>query len=240
MKGFKIARIFGIDIELHVSWLIILFFLTLNLSTGYFPLKIPGEPAYYHWSLGFISAILLFASLVFHELAHSLIAKRFGIPVGKITLFILGGVAWLVEEPKRAKEDFLMAAAGPLSSIALAGFFLLLSILIGDYSALITAVLWLLIFMNTALAVFNLLPGFPLDGGRMFRAILWRRFKDRQRATIIASICGQFLGGALMGWGAMTVITGDFGGLWIILVGWFLLSTAGQARKMAKQDQTKG
>ena len=238
---------FGIPIHVHASWLFVFFFMTWSLATGYLPDTLPGlsEPRY--WAMGGVAALLLFASVLLHELGHSLVALRYRIPIGQITLFIFGGVAQMRKEPPHPRAEFLIAIAGPLVSFVLAGISLggvaLLESFPAESSLHGLMVLGTLLGMvNTQLGLFNLLPGFPLDGGRALRAGLWAWSKDYYRATSQAALVGLLFGvtfglfGALLVVGALSGTTSSAlasSGGWIVLLGAFLFTAARGSRKQA-------
>jgi len=222
----RIGRVFGIDINVDSSWFIIFILFTWTLASSYFPGRFPEWPVPRHWLFGAITSLLLFASVLFHELAHSLVAIRQGEKVESITLFILGGVAQISGEPKQPSREFVMALAGPVASIALAFFFMVISLLINGWSAALGAVTLYLSILNVALAVFNLLPGFPMDGGRVLRSIIWSFTDDLEKATRIASRVGQGFAFFFIFLGVMQVLTGNYTGFWLIFIGWFLHSSA--------------
>ena len=238
---------FGIPIHVHASWLFVFFFMTWSLATGYLPDTLPGlsEPRY--WAMGGVAALLLFASVLLHELGHSLVALRYRIPIGQITLFIFGGVAQMRKEPPHPRAEFLIAIAGPLVSFVLAGISLggvaVLESFPAESSLHGLMVLGTLLGMvNTQLGLFNLLPGFPLDGGRALRAGLWAWSKDYYRATSQAALVGLLFGvtfglfGALLVVGALSGTTSSAlasSGGWIVLLGAFLFTAARGSRKQA-------
>ena len=182
--GLKIGKIFGIPIFLHTSWFLI-FLLNAYLTATSFGATNPNQSQIQNWSLGTLTSLLFFASVLFHELAHSVVAKHYRIPVASITLFFFGGVARISREPERPGQEFLIAIAGPVSSYFLAGSFLLLGFLSPQASA-VRVVATTLGVINAYLATFNLLPGFPMDGGRILRSIIWGITKNYTRATRIA------------------------------------------------------
>lgn len=249
MQGpdWQIGRIFGIPIHVHASWLFVFFFVTWSLATGYLPDMLPGlsEPRY--WGMGGVAALLLFASVLLHELGHSLVALRYRIPIGQITLFIFGGVAQMRKEPPHPRAEFLIAIAGPIVSFLLAGVCIALVALLESLPAGtsvqgLTALGGLLGMVNTQLGLFNLLPGFPLDGGRALRAGLWAWSKDFYRATSQAALVGLLFGigfglfGAFLLVGALTGTLSSAvasSGGWIVLLGAFLFSAARGSRKQA-------
>jgi Zn-dependent protease/CBS domain-containing protein len=221
-------EIFGFRVRVDVSWLFLAALITWSLATGYFPQIEPGLASGTYWWMGIVGAAGLFLSIVFHELSHSLVARRFGLPIRGITLFLFGGVAEMEQEPVSPKAEFLMAIAGPLSSFLLAGIFHLLSAVAGDaLPRPVGGVFGYLALLNFVLAVFNLLPAFPLDGGRMLRAVLWHRKGSSREATRIAARIGSYFGIALIAIGIMNAIGGDLvGGFWLGLIGLFLRSSA--------------
>src|ERR1700730_5705765 len=188
---FRIGKIAGIDIDIHVSWIIIVVLLTVSLATGWFPQLYPGWPPAEYWAVGFFSAILLFVSVLLHELAHSLVARRRGLPVKSITLFIFGGVSNLEQEPKSAGVEFQMAFVGPLTSIVIGVVAYLLQLPLQGSKTPAEAILYYIGIMNIILGIFNLIPGFPLDGGRVLRSIIWKISGSLRTATRIASLIGQ-------------------------------------------------
>ena len=222
-----IGRILGIPIDLDYSWFLIAILITWLLAVNYFPVEMKGGSSVQYWLMGAVTAVLFFASIVVHELAHSWVALRYKIPVHRITLFIFGGVSQIEAEPPSAAAEFLIAVVGPLTSFALAAlFFFLEPMLAGMAPAL--AVAKYLALINGILGLFNLIPGFPLDGGRVFRAIVWGLNKNFRRATVIAAGTGRFFGFLFIVVGVWLVLKGSlFNGLWIAFIGWFLESAAG-------------
>ena len=233
-KGvFKIMSIGGIAIKAHWSWIVVVLLLTIQLAAGYFPLQIPGAGAPTYLILGLIAALLLFASVLLHELSHSFMAQARGLKVRDIILFIFGGVSNIEQEPETASTEFLTAVVGPLTSLVLAGVFWGLALLVTppvhQPGAAAAAVLQYLAFINFLLGLFNLIPGFPLDGGRVLRAIVWGLTHDFARATRIAGGLGQLVAYGFIFWGLyQSFFLGDFGGLWTAFIGWFLLNGAQQ------------
>ncbi len=226
-KGFPIGRIFGISIDLDFSWFLIVALLAWMMAGSYYPAKFPGWPGGEYWMVGIISAVLLFVSVLIHELAHSLVAMRYGIPVPRITLFLFGGVAQIATEPPSAAAEFWITIVGPLTSFALAAFFWEIEPFFAAAQPLYALAEYLAL-LNAMLAVFNLIPGFPLDGGRVLRAIIWRVTRNYHRATVVAGRSGRFFGFLFIFMGIWEAITGDIaGGLWIAFIGWFLESAAG-------------
>jgi len=217
---FSLGRLFGIRFRLHFSWFIIFILVTASLVY-------PNHSQWLYWVTGIITSILFFASVVAHELAHSLVGRANGIPVTSITLFVFGGVSEMDEEVTRPGAELKMAIAGPICSLVVGGFFGLFWLLIpheADPAA--TMILWLAV-MNGALAVFNLVPGFPLDGGRVLRSLLWLFTDDYRYATRVATRIGQGIGYLFIIGGIAILLFHPFGlswfdGLWFIFIGWFL------------------
>lgn len=228
-RSYSLFRILGFDVKANISWLIIAVLITWSLATGLFPSYYPdlGGPVY--WGMGVFGAIGLFASIIVHELSHSLVARRFDIQMTEITLFIFGGVANMEDEPATPGAEFWMAIAGPLASIAIGGVFLGVFALAAALHApaWLIAVLNYLWFINFALAVFNLVPAYPLDGGRVLRAALWKARNSLRWATRIASYIGSGFAYLLMAFGVYELVRGNFGGgIWWMLIGFFLSSSS--------------
>lgn len=222
-----IGRILGIPVDLDYSWFLIAALITWILAVNYYPADLPGGTTSQYWMMGAVTAVLFFGSILVHELGHSMVALRYKIPVRRITLFIFGGVAQIAAEPPSASAEFLIAIAGPLTSFALAAlFFFLEPVLVSIASVL--AMAKYLALINGVLGLFNLIPGFPLDGGRVFRAIVWGVNKNFRRATLIAASTGRFFGFLFIAVGVWMALSGNFmNGLWIAFIGWFLESAAG-------------
>ncbi|HBE25368.1 MAG TPA: hypothetical protein DDW33_06760 [Ktedonobacter sp.] len=233
----RIIKIAGIDIYIHVSWLIILVFLTFSLATGWFPTSYPGYSSLTYYILGFISALLLFVSVLLHELAHSFVARARGLPVHNIVLFIFGGVSNLEQEPQTPGTEFTMAFVGPLVSLLIGALsYGLLALVRGSHS-LIEPILSYLAVTNILLGIFNLLPGFPLDGGRVLRSIIWKATGNIQTATNVATFVGQTFAYLFILLGILQFFAGNgFGGLIIIFTGWFLLNAAQTTRTQTTLD----
>lgn len=222
-------RLLGFKVQADWSWLFLALLVTWSLAVGYFPGMYENLPPAVYWAMGVAGAMGLFGSLILHELSHSVVARRYGIPIKGITLFIFGGVAQMDDEPPSAKSELLMAIAGPIASILLAcGFFGM--VVYGKAHGLpdtVLGVLGYLSFINGLLAVFNLIPAFPLDGGRVFRAALWHWKKDLRWATQFASRVGSGFGLLLIMLGVLNFITGQIvGGIWLVLLGLFLRAAA--------------
>ncbi len=228
-KRLELFKIFGFPIRVDLSWLIILALVTFSLADGFFPANHPGLPVTAYWSMGFVAAIGLFLSILFHELSHAVVARHYKIKIDGITLFIFGGVAEMKDEPASPKVEFLMAVVGPLASMALAFLFYFLSSW-GEAQQLnrgLVLIFYYLGMMNSILAVFNIVPAFPLDGGRVFRSILWALKKDYYWATRIAANLGKGFGWLLIAFGGVQIARGNvLGGGWYILIGFFLKSAS--------------
>jgi Zn-dependent protease/predicted transcriptional regulator len=228
-KGIRLVKIAGIQIDIDYSWLVVFALVLWSLAAGYFPEQYPGHAESQYWIVGAVATLLFFSSVLFHELCHAIMGNRLGEKIDRITLFIFGGMAHLTGEPKSAGDEFKIAAVGPLSSLVLGLFFLLIasSMALGAGSSLWTAVFRYLGFINIALAVFNLLPGYPLDGGRLLRAALWQRWGNIERATARAADWGSTIAWGLMAMGGLEIFGGALvGGLWLIFIGLFLRSAA--------------
>jgi Zn-dependent protease/CBS domain-containing protein len=226
-------KVFGFDIRLDASWLLLAVLVTWSLAVGFFPQVQPGLAPGVYWSMGVIGLIGLAASILLHELAHALVARRCDLPIRAITLFLFGGVAELHEEPRSPSSEFLVALAGPVMSFALAGVLWLLVQAVGAGQGagdLLGVVAGYLATINLLLAVFNLVPAYPLDGGRMLRAALWGWKQDIVWATRIASLLGSGFGILLIVLGLMNVLQGSFlAGMWWFLIGMFVRSASAMA-----------
>ena len=227
----RLGRIFGIEIGLHYSWLIIALLITLSLA-GHFREHNPDWGNTLSWGLAIITAVLFFAAIVAHELSHAVVAKSRGLPVRSITLFALGGVAQIEKEAEDAKTEFWMGIIGPITSLVIGAICLGIAYALGwtppDFPARpLPAMLMWLGYINIMLGVFNLIPGFPLDGGRVLRALVWWITGDAGRATMIAARIGQFIAFSMIVLGIWRFFSGaGLGGLWIAFIGWFLLSAS--------------
>jgi Zn-dependent protease/CBS domain-containing protein len=247
LPNWRIGRALGIPIHVHASWFVVFFFVTWSLATGYLPETLPGLSISRYWGMGGIAALLLFLSVLLHELGHSYVALRYQIPIKQITLFIFGGMAHMGKEPPSPRAEFLIAMAGPLVSLILGaaclGGALAVESLFGQSGVHGLIVLGSLLGMvNVQLGLFNLIPGFPLDGGRVLRAGLWARNKDFDRATSQAALVGIGFGIALGLIGAI-LMTGAWSGVleqstatngsWLIFIGAFLFAAALASRRQA-------
>lgn len=221
MKGIKICRIFGINIEIHWSWFLVFMYFSYVLASQIFPKRVSEQSSVAYWLCGIITVLMLFVSVLVHELAHSRVAQLFKIPVKRITLLFFGGAAQIESLGKRAKEEFLIAIAGPVSSILMAVLFKFVSDYVHTNTKLVEAVLSYLFFINIVLAVFNLLPAYPMDGGRIFiKTPLWAILKNQLKATKIAGVVGQIFGVLMIIFGILS------GAFWFLLIGGFLLLMA--------------
>jgi Zn-dependent protease len=230
MRGnISLGKIFGIPLRLHYTWFIIFALVTFSLVL--YPLvERPYPPIEQRIILGILTSLLFFASIITHELAHSILAIRNNIPVKEITLFVFGGVSQITKEATHPRTELLVAVVGPLTSLALAGIFYgVYLVLAGTQQSLAANLMWWLARINLLLAAFNLIPGFPLDGGRIFRALVWQRTHDYHRATRIATKVGQGIAYAFMAGGIVLIIfipENWFLGLWLTFIGWFLRDAA--------------
>lgn len=227
-----LGRIAGIEIGVHYTWLFAFGLISWSLAQGFLPNLYPGWAIPTYWITGIFSALLLFISVLVHELSHSFMARARGLPVEGITLFIFGGVSTLREEAEKPWDEFAIAIVGPITSALLAAAFWTLRLGLGDDTTPLWATLTYLALINGLLAVFNLLPGFPLDGGRVLRSIIWGSTGSLVKATNVAAGLGQVFGWLLIALGVLQVLRGEFlGGLWIAFIGWFLNGAAETTRK---------
>lgn len=228
-KSITLFRLFGFDVRINLSWLFLALLISWSLAEGYFPALYEGWPTETYWWTAVFGVLGLLFSIVVHELSHSLVARTYGLPMGGITLFIFGGVAQMEQEPPSPKVEFLMSIAGPLSSIVLAAAFygILVVFQLFVLPEPVIALAEYLTALNLILAVFNLLPAFPMDGGRALRAALWQFTGNLMWATRWASRIGSFFGILLIGMGVVWLIQGQFiGGIWWFLIGMFLRGAA--------------
>jgi Zn-dependent protease len=240
-QGILLGKILNIPVNVDYSWFLIFILLTWSLAISYYPSEFMQWPTAWYWIMGVITAILLFVSVLLHELGHSIVALRYKIPVRNITLFIFGGVAQISSEPPTAMSEFWIAIAGPVVSFLLAGLFALLELIVSSLTPLF-ALMKYLAYINGTLGLFNLIPGFPLDGGRVFRAIVWGTSGNFRKATQIATGVGRAIAYIFILVGVYYIFSGNFsGGIWIAFIGWFLESAArSQAQQMAVRDLLAG
>jgi Zn-dependent protease/CBS domain-containing protein len=250
--SFKIGKIAGIEIGINYTWIFAFILFAWLFAQGTFPSVFPGWSTATYWIAGVIVSIMLFVSVLIHEICHSLVAINRGLKVDSIVLFIFGGVSNIETEPQSAWVEFIMAGAGPASSLVLGGIFLGISYLIripGQSVTPLEGVLFYLGYINILLGLFNIIPGFPLDGGRVFRSIIWGITKNLNKATVIAGNVGRFFGWVMILYGisnffniSIGPIQGNFiNGIWFIFIGWFLISAADSAmREQSMQRQLAG
>lgn len=239
----KLGRIFGIEIGLHYSWLIIAVLISLSLS-AYFSNAHPAWGTGVIWAMAIFTAVLFFVAIVLHELSHALVARAYDLPVRSITLFALGGVAQIEKESPSAKVEFWMAIVGPITSAVIGFICLGLAWSAGwtrgiePETPLLAMLVWLG-YINIALAIFNMIPGFPMDGGRVLRAVIWWITGNQVKATRGASVTGQIIAFGFIILGLVSFFSGaGFGGLWIAFIGWFLLNAA--KATYAQSEVTEG
>jgi Zn-dependent protease len=237
LRTIPLGRVLGIPIGVHYSWFAVLVLLTWVLAVGYYPAEFHGWPVVLYWIMGSLTAILLFAAVLVHELGHAIVALRYKIPVRGIMLFIFGGVAQMGEEPPSAVAEFWIAVAGPLVSFVLAAILGLLHAALSGFAPLLALTKYLA-YANGTLALFNLIPGFPLDGGRVFRAVVWAITHDLGRATLLAANLGRGVSLLFVVLGIWQIVLGNMGtGLWMTFVGWFLETAA---RAEGQRQETQG
>lgn len=231
LPSVRLGKPFGIPLEIDASWLVVFFLVAASLTMSYLPAALPDRPSVLYVAVGVITALAFFGSLILHELAHSLVARAGGLKVSRVTLFALGGVSQMEDEPRSPGHEFLLAAAGPVTSVIVGS--LLLAISVGLIALGVTEVVWVpleyLGLINLSLAAFNLLPGFPLDGGRVLRALLWAVTGDMLKATRWASRAGQAIGIMLIATAVIGVLLGTFDFVWLAVMGWFLSNMSATA-----------
>ena len=232
--GFRIGRLFGIDIAIHPSWIIIFALMTFSLAESWFPVE--GWSTATTWTVALAAALLLFVSVLVHELAHSLVARAQGIPVRSITLFLLGGVSTIESESTSPGREALMAGAGPASSLAIGAACSALAIVVQTPS-IAHAILVYLGYVNVLLAIFNMLPGSPLDGSRVLRSVLWALTHDPVKATRWAARTGQVFGFLMIAAGVFVVFRGDvLGGGWFGFIGWIVVQSSRAAHQQSRAE----
>ncbi len=235
-KGITLFRLVGFEIRLDASWVVLALLITWSLAAGLFPQTVGELSSTTYWIMGACGAAGLFVSIILHELAHAVMARQYGIPIRGITLFIFGGVAEMTDEPPNAKSEFLMAIAGPVMSFLLAGAFIGAATASGLFGApqSVVAVISFLGSINAILAIFNLIPAFPLDGGRVLRSALWAWKNQYRKATRISSQLGAGFGIILIVLGVLALISGNFiGGLWWAMIGLFLRGASKMSYRQA-------
>lgn len=229
LSSIKLGRLFGIEIGVHWSWVFIFALITFTIAEGIFDRYLPEWSGTQRWSVAVVVAGIFFLSILLHELSHSLVAKARGIEVTGITLFVFGGVSMLGREAESAAEEFWIAIVGPLTSFAIGAFFAALWLAFRSPAPDVAAIAGYLALINGVIAVFNMIPGFPLDGGRVFRAFVWARNRNRLRATRTASKVGEYFAYGLMAAGALQFLFNPIGGIWMFLIGLFLRNASAQS-----------
>ncbi len=238
ISGFSLGRVWNVPIKLHISWFLITAIITWSLATSYFPVAYPHISTPVYWILGLVTSILFAASVLLHELGHVALALREGIPVRGVTLYLFGGVAQISHEPKSAGAEFRVAIAGPLVSLGLGVFFGLTWLLVSSVPILAAPSQYLM-RINLILGLFNLIPGFPLDGGRVLRSAVWKFTGSMPKATRIATISGQVVAFGFIAMGLLIAITGNlFNGLWLAFIGWYLQNAATAAYQQNALEQS--
>jgi Zn-dependent protease len=244
-RRIQLFTAFGIPIRIDTSWFVVALLISWTLADSYFPSSYPGHPTATYWAKGIAGALGLFASIIIHELAHALAARQYGLSIRGITLFIFGGVAEMDREPPSAIAEFFVAIAGPIASVFLAVSFLVTGFvwMFAGWPGSASGVLFYLMFINFVLVVFNMIPAFPLDGGRVLRSALWSWRKDLRWATAVTSRIGSGFGLLLIVFGVLEVVRRqDFiGGMWLFLIGMFLRSAAqGSYRQLTLRQNLEG
>ncbi len=237
----RIGRLAGVPVGIHPLWLIIVALITLALGSDYFPSEAPGISDTGAYLFGLASALALFAGILLHELGHAVVARRHGVEIEEIDLWLLGGVARMAGEPRAAGDELRFALAGPAVTAALLAGFGALRLLIGGAPAALRAFVDYQVYVSAAILVFNLLPAFPLDGGRVMRALLWRRLGDREQATALAASSGRVFGFVLVALGIVSFASGAVGGLWLALIGGFIIvAAAAEAQRATIEREFAG
>lgn len=220
--AWQVGRLFGIPLRVHFSWLIMFGLVSWSLAVGYFPAMFPDLPVWSYWVRAAVAATLLFVSVILHELGHSLVARRHGVEIAGITLFVFGGVSSLGREAQSAGEEFQIAVVGPLTSLAIGAVFAILWVALRGPAPEASGIAGYLAFINAVIAAFNMLPGYPLDGGRVFRSVVWARNRSQLAATRTAARVGEGVAYLLMAGGAIQFFWNPIGGIWMFLIGMFL------------------
>ncbi|OGO60723.1 MAG: hypothetical protein A2032_05615 [Chloroflexi bacterium RBG_19FT_COMBO_49_13] len=237
----NLFRVYGIPIGVDPSWFLVFALITWVLAVNYFPVEFKQWSRLQYWSVALMTSVLFFASVLLHELAHSIVALRYKLPVKNITLYIFGGISQIASEPANAKSEFVIAFAGPLTSLVLAAIFYLLEVVFRGVAPVFAMTKYLAL-INASLAVFNLIPGFPLDGGRVFRSLVWGITRNLRRATEIAGLLGHGIAFLFILLGVWQLFQGDWvNGLWIAFIGWFLENAVvGQVQHQRMHDLLAG
>jgi Zn-dependent protease len=236
---FRLGRILGIEVNLHWSWALIFALVTWTFASTILEDAYPTWGEAQRWLAGAAVAAIFFASILFHELSHSIVARRYGIPVSSITLFVFGGVSNLVKEPETARQEFWIAIVGPLASYAMALLFALGYLAFLDLESGIADISARLAIINTAIGTFNLVPGFPLDGGRVLRSIFWARQRSMLDATRLAARVGEYVAYSMMGLGLLMLFFADVvSGIWLLLIGNFLRGVSAASYQQLVLERT--
>jgi Zn-dependent protease len=242
MSGtFRLGRILGIEVNLHWSWVFIFLLVTWTFVSTILEDAYPGWSEAQRWLAGAVVASIFFASILFHELSHSIVARRYGIPVSSITLFVFGGVSNLEKEPESARQEFWIAIVGPLASYAMALVFAIGYVAFNDVESGVADISARLAIINTAIGTFNLVPGFPLDGGRVLRSVFWARQRNMLDATRLASRVGEYVAYTMMGLGLLMLFFADVvSGIWLLLIGNFLRGVSAASYQQLVLERTLG
>ncbi len=233
----KLGSIWGIPIGINYSWFLIFALVTFSLASGQLPMQIADLSLGGYWIIALFISILFFGSVLAHELGHALLALRNDVPVKSISLFLLGGVAQITREPRTPGSEFRIAIAGPLVSLALGLFFGLIYLLSQNVAVIAVPALWLA-RINIILALFNMIPGFPLDGGRVLRAVVWQITGQEFRSTRVASVAGQVVAYSFIGFGILSLFVGNpVNGLWLAFIGFFLRNAASGSYQYANMQE---
>ncbi|MDD5368593.1 MAG: site-2 protease family protein [Anaerolineaceae bacterium] len=236
----KLGRFWGIPVSLHWSWFLIFVFLSGSLSLGYYLDRTPGLPMVAYWVLGALTSLLFFSAVLAHEFGHALTALHYHVPVERISLLIFGGVAHLSREPRTAKEEFLIALAGPMASLGCAALAGLLWLAAAHLPVLALLAGWLA-RINLALVVFNMIPGFPLDGGRIFRSIFWQITRDFSKATRLTGNMSIVVAYGFIGYGVLAIMQRNtVNGIWWAFIGWFLQQSSGNYARQSILQRSLG
>lgn len=240
-NNIRLIQVMGIPISLDPSWFLVFALITWILAVNYFPTEFGQWSVLQFWVVAAVTSILFFLSVLLHELAHSIVALQYKLPVKSITLYIFGGISEIAAEPTTPLPEFVIAFAGPLTSLLLAAFYYLVQLVFSSYAPIYAAAKYLA-YINFILGLFNLIPGFPLDGGRVFRAIVWGITRNLRRATEIAGLLGQGIAFVFIMLGVWLLFQGNWiNGLWIAFIGWFLESAVvGQVQQVRMHDLLAG
>lgn len=238
-SSIRLATIRNIPVGVHYSWFIVFFGFSALLATSQYPNIWPGWSTPQYWVVAVSSVLLLFFSVLLHEFGHAITAQRLGIPVVNITLFIFGGVATISKEAESPGDEFKIAIAGPVVSVLTGVAFGSLWIIVGDRNEQLAALLGYIAIVNIILAVFNMIPGFPLDGGRVLRAIIWKVTGSQLTSTRIVSVIGTLCGMGLFALGLVMIFRGNpINGIYMLAIGWFLQNAASQGRRLVEEEDS--